>query len=677
SDATIHVLHVDDDEDFTTLSGRFLRRESEALSVEVEPDPAAARDRLVGDDPEAVDCVVSDLDMPGPDGLDLLAAVREARPDLPFILFTGKGSEKVASEAIAAGVTDYLQKSGGSDQFAILANRIENAVAGHRARQEIERAERRFRKLIEESVDVVAVFDVEGTFRYLSPAAEAVVGYEPEALVGENVFEHLHPDDRDRVLDRFGSLFEDGVERVSARCQFRAEDGSWVDLDVRGRDLRDDPDVGGVLVYGQDASGRVSRDRELERYETMVNESGDMIYATDEAGHLTTVNDAAASFVGYPREELVGDHVSKIVTEESFERGYRAVTALHESDDPSGVTLEQEYVTAGGEVVPGEAHLTVLRGPDRSFHGTVGVVRDITARKEREQTFRALHEATHRLVAAESREEVVDVLVATASDVLGLTLVGLWLYDDGERALRPVVYPDDPALPDQPPTFREGESLSWQVFADGESRVYNDLGSETGRHNPETEIGSELVVPIGDHGVLNSGSTDPGAFDETDRYLADILSRTAAAALDRVERETVLERLHGATRGLMEAVDREEIAQRTVDTAREILGHSQVVFRLLSPDGEELVPVAATDRVHAQAGARPTYPPGEGTAGAAFAHGEVVAYDVRDLDDGVERGGVQTLLCVPAGEHGVLTIAHDDPDAFDDSEVQLARILAA
>jgi DNA-binding NarL/FixJ family response regulator len=71
--------------------------------------------------------------MSGMDGIELLRTIREERPNLPFVLFTGKGSEEIASEAISAGVTDYLQKRGGTEQFALLANRVANAVEGRRA----------------------------------------------------------------------------------------------------------------------------------------------------------------------------------------------------------------------------------------------------------------------------------------------------------------------------------------------------------------------------------------------------------------------------------------------------------------------------------------------------------------------------------------------------------------
>lgn len=68
--------------------------------------------------------------------------IRQHYPDLPFILFTGRGSEEIASDAIAVGVTDYLQKGTGTDQYEVLANRIENAVAHHRAAQRADRQTR-------------------------------------------------------------------------------------------------------------------------------------------------------------------------------------------------------------------------------------------------------------------------------------------------------------------------------------------------------------------------------------------------------------------------------------------------------------------------------------------------------------------------------------------------------
>ena len=130
--AEITVLHVDDDVEFVELAAEGLEQESEQLTVETATSASEGLDRLTTD---KFDCVVSDYRMHGQTGIEFLREIRNRQPDLPFILLTGEGSEKVASDAISAGATDYLQKQLGSDQYTGLANRIENAVEKHRAQQ--------------------------------------------------------------------------------------------------------------------------------------------------------------------------------------------------------------------------------------------------------------------------------------------------------------------------------------------------------------------------------------------------------------------------------------------------------------------------------------------------------------------------------------------------------------
>lgn len=93
---------------------------------------AVALNRLEEDPP---DCIVSDYDMPGQSGLALLRGVRETYPELPFVLFTGKGTEEVAAEAIQHGVSGYVQK-GGTEKFGLLATQIHNTVTAARAEHE-------------------------------------------------------------------------------------------------------------------------------------------------------------------------------------------------------------------------------------------------------------------------------------------------------------------------------------------------------------------------------------------------------------------------------------------------------------------------------------------------------------------------------------------------------------
>lgn len=100
-------MHVDDNPEFAELAATFLERERESFSVDTAGGAVGGLEMLRE---TAYDCIVSGYDMPGMSGVELLETVRETYPNLPFVLFTGKRSEEVASEAISAGVTDYLRK---------------------------------------------------------------------------------------------------------------------------------------------------------------------------------------------------------------------------------------------------------------------------------------------------------------------------------------------------------------------------------------------------------------------------------------------------------------------------------------------------------------------------------------------------------------------------------------
>ncbi|PSP89886.1 hybrid sensor histidine kinase/response regulator, partial [Halobacteriales archaeon QS_4_69_34] len=110
---TVKVLHVDDDSLFTDVAAELLEREDDRIEMVYETNVSDALHRLEKDQ---IDCIVSDYDMPGRNGVEFLETVRERYTKLPFILFTGKGSEEVASEAISAGVSEYLQKESATEQ---------------------------------------------------------------------------------------------------------------------------------------------------------------------------------------------------------------------------------------------------------------------------------------------------------------------------------------------------------------------------------------------------------------------------------------------------------------------------------------------------------------------------------------------------------------------------------
>jgi PAS domain S-box-containing protein len=217
------VLHVDDDPSFTDLVSEFLEREGEPLSVRSATSVDQALSKIRGAE---IDAIVSDYEMPGKDGLEFLEIIRDTHPSLPFILFTGKGSEAIASKAISAGVTDYLQKETGTDQYKLLANRVLNSVRIHRAESAIERTEERYHNLVDTAPIPVLLFDSGGELVYANSRAVEFFDAESETeLEGTRFTELLHPEDRKVSQERFEKLMEAEVSMPAKEYRLRTVDG--------------------------------------------------------------------------------------------------------------------------------------------------------------------------------------------------------------------------------------------------------------------------------------------------------------------------------------------------------------------------------------------------------------------------------------------------------------------
>ena len=132
----IQVLHVDDDPAFRDLTAALLEQADDAISVRSESDPTAVPEIVCQ---EPIDCVVSDLEMPECDGLELCRRIRLEHPELPFFLFTNRQGGDIVEEALDAGATDFIQKESGTHHYTLLAHRITLAVTRHRAVRRLER----------------------------------------------------------------------------------------------------------------------------------------------------------------------------------------------------------------------------------------------------------------------------------------------------------------------------------------------------------------------------------------------------------------------------------------------------------------------------------------------------------------------------------------------------------
>ncbi|WP_135662159.1 ATP-binding protein [Halorhabdus rudnickae] len=359
---SIRVLHIDDDPEFVDLVSTMLERESDRLAVVTANDASEAIDRLEDD---TVDCIVSDYEMPSRTGLELLEDVRETHPDLPFILYTGRGSEAVASEAISAGVTDYLEKTGGSEQYTVLCNRIENAVEQHRASERAETLERirevvrdvnqalvRSNRRSELETQVCEIITNEGPyeFAWIGKPDSEVESIEPQACegAGDDSLESISLDDSltargptarafeegelivtqsiadDGAFDPWGETALERGFRSSAAVPLSFEDEQYGVLTVYSseREPFDDTEKDLLGELGGDIGHALHRIEQERRYRRLFEESVNAIAVhelrTDEDGQpidyvFLDVNEAFENTTGLEREEVLGERVTDVL----------------------------------------------------------------------------------------------------------------------------------------------------------------------------------------------------------------------------------------------------------------------------------------------------------------------------------------------------------------------------
>ena len=247
---SIRVLHVDDDPGFRGLVEEYLERIDENVTVVTVAEPHEVVERL---DAGSFDCVVSDYQMPRMDGLELLRSVRQEYPNLPFVLFTGKGSEEIASEAIRAGVTHDLQKNG-AESYELLANQVRNLVDQRRAEHRAKIARNRLLELYEQT-DGFYSLDEDWEITYWNGQIADRIGRRPDDVIGREFWE-VFPEAVDtRIHDRFREAMRTG-ENVEFEIEYEPH-GYWAEI-------RAYPVDGVLFVHSRDVSEDKERERELQ-----------------------------------------------------------------------------------------------------------------------------------------------------------------------------------------------------------------------------------------------------------------------------------------------------------------------------------------------------------------------------------------------------------------------------
>jgi PAS domain S-box-containing protein len=317
-------------------------------------------------------------------------------------------------------------------------------------------------------------------------------------------------------------------------------------------------------------------ERELEGQrafiESLMDSLPDPLYALDGTGDVLRWNDRLEEVTGYSSEEIGSMKALEFVAPADRERVDEAMAGVWEGEHRS---VEAAIRTSDGEEIPYELSGGQLHDEDGSVVGVAGVGRDITEHKAHRERLSNLLETTRSLMQARDREHVAELATNAARNLLGFESSTVRLYDGDAGTLVPAAA-TGPSLADLP-VYDVGDGPPGEVFASGERQSHAPATDAD-----ETElgaVGAATYYPVGVHGTIAVGVTDPDGFDETDEQVLALLATSAAAACMRAKREQevrearehterVLDRVNGLLQHtvevLVQATTREELEEGVV-----------------------------------------------------------------------------------------------------------------
>lgn len=398
---SIRILYIDNEPDSTGSDTTFLKRGDNRFTTETAASACGGLELL---SEREFDCIISDYDPPQIDGIEFLETVREDYPFLPFIFFTGNGSEKVASEAISAGVTDYLRKRSGTDQCTVLRNHILNAVESHRsqqARTERNHKLRKYERMVNTMQEAACIYDANGHFEIVNEYLADWYGTTREEIEGRqsNLISHIR---QQAEPDQYEELLAGNREEIHGELADEFPEHGHAILEYRLTPLIVNGSIKGAVGVARDITEHRERERELTQYKKIVETIDDGVYVVDEEDRFVMANDAYAEMFGYDRAELLGAPVSRIVDQSVAEQAQQLEAAMRRGtvDTP---TIEAELPPSEGTRHYLEAKFALLPAPGNHEY-RVGVVRDISERKEGEQELQRQNERLNEFASVVSHD---------------------------------------------------------------------------------------------------------------------------------------------------------------------------------------------------------------------------------------------------------------------------------
>ncbi len=406
SERKVRVLHVDNDAPFLAVAVHCLAEQG-PFQVNTALSADEALQKLRDAD---YDAVVADYKMPGKNGLELLKEMRREGIAVPFILFTCKGKEEIAIEALNSGVEQYIDKQGSAAAtYEELKYSILNAVKKQRTERQLQESENLLRQITENIQDMLLVTDENLVIKYASSSVKEILGYEPSEAAGKLICQFIHPDDLAAMMEAIKIVFtERSGGKLNIRC--KRADGNYVLMEGASKVLTDEKgQIAGLMITSRDITERTQMEKTLqkneERFVQVSDNAKTWLWEVDSKGLYTYASSAVEKVLGYKPEEILGKkHFYDLLLPDEREELKKAAFQAFAEKKPFRGFLTRNVHKNGNRVWLSASGIPIL-DEKSNLVGYRGAGTDITEQKSTAQTLMASEEKYRKLF-----EEGIDAI---------------------------------------------------------------------------------------------------------------------------------------------------------------------------------------------------------------------------------------------------------------------------
>ncbi len=580
------ILMVDDDRELLKQAKIYLEKEDADFNVETVISPQKSLDLLENED---YDAIVADYKMAEIDGLELLESIRDDRGnDIPFIMFTGKGREEVAIEALNLGADRYIQKGGDpKSQYGVLSESIvqevEHARAENKLRKELDERNEKVTRLHERANELVKCESEKEICELVVKTSEEILDFdvcgvdfvENDQFVPIAISSEIEDGFIKRDVDKAGISKKAYREKESLLIEDRRDIdfskpvvsdyrasitipmgniGIYQALSTEiGAFSEKDLELAEILVnHAKEAIDRVRfKERLIERkrkYEKVFEDNPEAMVEADENFRIQKVNRKFEDLFGFKEDHLIGKNINDLIVPDELTEEAKK---LDERSQKEGY-FEHETIrlTKSGK----EVSVSITGRPieqEGDIHH-LAVYRDITERKEAEERLHnrmekieSLHSTAAELETCQSREEVFEIAVETADKILDFDTAGIVVPVENMLEVKKS-YGDFVEEGKRPISIED--SFAGKTYLENESYLVEDIDLADRASPTHEAYGSGISVSIGKFGVFQATSFERDIFEEDDLKMTELLIDHVTKALTRIEMNEREDFLHSLLR---------------------------------------------------------------------------------------------------------------------------------